>query len=125
MKEELVPKRRIEIEYSLSFENQDEQRMFFEMFYALLKSRVGRKPVTSFDIKISLAALCMLPWPGKSTSYRESIEKIKRLYFSNPESRILIIYSLLKGTTTKFKRLQSESNPYFTDIYDLFSNPNT
>lgn len=139
----------IERKYEIGFRNEEEERLFFEMFTALLESRitpsVRRRPVrdrrssnmrpyrkvpshgrttkklpNEFDIHICLAALCMVNWPGKSLRYREEVDKMKKLYYSNPIARDFIKNSLKNGTSTKFRFIKSVRTPFFNTIDDLF-----
>ena len=139
----------IEKRYELRFRSEEEERLFFEMFTALLESRVTplvrRRPVrdrrssnlrhyrkapiqnrsskrtpNEFDIHICLAALCMVNWPGKSLRYREEVDKMKKLYYSSPVARDYIKNSLKNGTSSKFRFIKSIRTPFFETLDDLF-----
>ena len=111
----------IESKYDLKFESKTQERLFYEMFYALLFSRrhVGRRYYSDFDIYITFSALCMLPYPGKTRAYQNDIEQIKFLYYNVPVIRKIILNSLRKPNLS-FRKIQSSETEYFRDVEDLF-----
>lgn len=137
----------IEKSFNLKFNSQNQEKLFFEMFDALLESRISnirmtptrrriirpvlssskrfavrkKREITQFDIEICLAALCMLNWPGKSSEYKQQIEEIKNLYYSNVLTRKLILNSLRNNVSNKFKNIKTKNEAYFLNLNDLLA----
>lgn len=135
-------KDKIEERFNLKFPDPLQEQLFFEMFNALLQSRITsntrisrkkrrikifsrnlrirvKREATLFDIEICLAALCVLNWPGKTSQYKKQIEEVKNSYYNNPISRKIILNSLSNSINIKFKNIQKRDNVYFENINDL------
>lgn len=138
---------RIENQYNLSFKSKQNEKLFFEIFEALLESRLTivprryyhlsrqrgilkhnrgrmllhRRQPTEFDIEICMAALCAINWPGKTPQYKNEIENLKQLYFENQFARGIILNAFKQNLNPNFRNINNIKIEYFKSLSDLLN----